>query len=321
MHWGGRLCCVATRARPAYHCRVAAADELSHLVKDALTVDAFVEGAPLHDDGHGQQDLLANILLEAVGREGGEGYPSARGARATSENGGVVSGGKVAAAACFLWPVSRRKLFPGFFFFCTLLRWVQFNAGKHYFFRQLERSVWSAKTVSAQRNTKGGQVDHGAMKPCRQCLPLASLAVAVVAGALRGSDHHAGCRPDSVWHDWGSTLRFSNSVPTTEHQRHFVHSSSSLWMTTAVGWLHGEFHQLLAALRDFHIASQNLILSQSRLKPDCSILVWTVANHIKSDFFFFLQNRQKTTTFTFWQICLSPNGSKHTNRFWLPVTP
>lgn len=36
-------------------------------MKDALTVDAFVDGASLHDDRHGQQDLLANILLEAAG--------------------------------------------------------------------------------------------------------------------------------------------------------------------------------------------------------------------------------------------------------------
>lgn len=41
-------------------------------MEDALTVDALVEGAPLHDDGHGQQDLLANILLEAGGRGRGQ---------------------------------------------------------------------------------------------------------------------------------------------------------------------------------------------------------------------------------------------------------
>lgn len=56
-----------TRARPSYHCGVAAADELPHLVKDAFTVNAFVEGASLHNDRHRQQDLLANVLLEAAG--------------------------------------------------------------------------------------------------------------------------------------------------------------------------------------------------------------------------------------------------------------
>lgn len=38
-------------------------------MKDALTVDAFVYGAPLYDDGHSQQDLLADVLLEAGGNE------------------------------------------------------------------------------------------------------------------------------------------------------------------------------------------------------------------------------------------------------------
>lgn len=38
-------------------------------MKDALTVDAFVHGAPLHDDGYSQQDLLANVLLETGGKK------------------------------------------------------------------------------------------------------------------------------------------------------------------------------------------------------------------------------------------------------------
>lgn len=33
-------------------------------MKDAFTVDTFVYGAPLHNDGYSQQDLLANVLLE-----------------------------------------------------------------------------------------------------------------------------------------------------------------------------------------------------------------------------------------------------------------
>lgn len=49
----------------SYHGGVAAADELPDLVKDALTVNTFVHGAPLDDDGDSQQDLLANVLLEA----------------------------------------------------------------------------------------------------------------------------------------------------------------------------------------------------------------------------------------------------------------
>lgn len=58
-----------TWACPSYHCGVAAADELSDLVKDAFTVNAFVEGASLHDDRHRQQDLLANILLKTGKRK------------------------------------------------------------------------------------------------------------------------------------------------------------------------------------------------------------------------------------------------------------
>lgn len=75
MRKGHQLLCAATvrQAPPSYHCGVAAADELSDLVKDAFTVNAFVKGASLHDDRHRQQDLLANILLEAGerGRQGG----------------------------------------------------------------------------------------------------------------------------------------------------------------------------------------------------------------------------------------------------------
>lgn len=33
-------------------------------MEDAFTVDTFVYGAPLHDDGYSQQDLLAHVLLE-----------------------------------------------------------------------------------------------------------------------------------------------------------------------------------------------------------------------------------------------------------------
>lgn len=56
-----RLKCLITLS---YHRGVAAADELANLMKDAFAVDAFVYGAPLHDDGYSQQDLLANVLLE-----------------------------------------------------------------------------------------------------------------------------------------------------------------------------------------------------------------------------------------------------------------
>lgn len=38
-------------------------------MKDAFTVDTFVYGAPLHDDGYSQQDLLANVLLETGGEK------------------------------------------------------------------------------------------------------------------------------------------------------------------------------------------------------------------------------------------------------------
>lgn len=41
-------------------------------MKDAFTVDAFVHGAPLHDDGYSQQDLLADVLLEAGKETSGE---------------------------------------------------------------------------------------------------------------------------------------------------------------------------------------------------------------------------------------------------------
>lgn len=61
----------------SYHGRVAAADELPDLVKDAFTVDAFVHGAPLHDDGNSQQDLLANVLLETERTTQRTGPPSA----------------------------------------------------------------------------------------------------------------------------------------------------------------------------------------------------------------------------------------------------
>lgn len=51
----------------SYHCGVTAADELSDFMKDAFAVDAFVQRASLHNDGHGQQDLLSDILLQAAG--------------------------------------------------------------------------------------------------------------------------------------------------------------------------------------------------------------------------------------------------------------
>lgn len=47
----------------SYHCRVPTTDELSNLVKDAFTVDRFVERAPLHDDRHCQKDLFTDIFL------------------------------------------------------------------------------------------------------------------------------------------------------------------------------------------------------------------------------------------------------------------
>lgn len=53
----------------SYHRGVATADELPDLMKDAFTVDTFVYGAPLHDDGYSQEDLLANILLETGDKE------------------------------------------------------------------------------------------------------------------------------------------------------------------------------------------------------------------------------------------------------------
>lgn len=53
-----------SHASLSYHCGVATANELSDLVKDAFAVDAFVQRAPLHDDRHSQQDLLADVLLE-----------------------------------------------------------------------------------------------------------------------------------------------------------------------------------------------------------------------------------------------------------------
>lgn len=53
----------------SYHRGVATADELTDLMKDAFTVDTFVYGAPLHDDGYSQKDLLANVLLETGEKE------------------------------------------------------------------------------------------------------------------------------------------------------------------------------------------------------------------------------------------------------------
>lgn len=53
--------------RLCYHCGVPAADELADLVEDAFAVDAFVQRASLHDDGHSQQDLLTDVLLQAAG--------------------------------------------------------------------------------------------------------------------------------------------------------------------------------------------------------------------------------------------------------------
>lgn len=59
-------------AAASHHCGVAAADELADFVKDALAVDGLIQGAALHDDGHGQEDLLPNVLLQAGEERGRE---------------------------------------------------------------------------------------------------------------------------------------------------------------------------------------------------------------------------------------------------------
>lgn len=51
----------------SYHWGVPAADELADLMEDAFAVDAFVQRTSLHDDRHSQQDLLTDVLLQAVG--------------------------------------------------------------------------------------------------------------------------------------------------------------------------------------------------------------------------------------------------------------
>lgn len=52
-----------------HHCGVPAADEVSDLVEDAFTADGFVQRAALHDDGHSQQDLLTDVLLQTGGKQ------------------------------------------------------------------------------------------------------------------------------------------------------------------------------------------------------------------------------------------------------------
>jgi len=54
-----------------HHCGVPTADEMSDLEEDALAAVALVQRASLHDDRHGQQDLLTHVLLQAGGRERG----------------------------------------------------------------------------------------------------------------------------------------------------------------------------------------------------------------------------------------------------------
>lgn len=69
-------CCAATYWPPAsvhcvwrcecfYHIGVPAADELSHLQEDTFAAHGFIQSATLDDDGHGQQHLLAHVLLQA----------------------------------------------------------------------------------------------------------------------------------------------------------------------------------------------------------------------------------------------------------------
>lgn len=69
----------------SYHRGVAAADELPDLVKDALTVDTFVYGAPLYDDSDSQQDLLADVLLEAGGNEYSQGRVQSKPSTGTTQ--------------------------------------------------------------------------------------------------------------------------------------------------------------------------------------------------------------------------------------------
>lgn len=70
--WITKNCTSVIQVCPSHHCGVPAAYELPDLVKDAFAVDRFVQRAPLHDDRHRQQDLLADILLQTEGKQGGD---------------------------------------------------------------------------------------------------------------------------------------------------------------------------------------------------------------------------------------------------------
>lgn len=211
-------------------------------MEDALTVDAFVEGASLHDDGHGQQDLLADVLLEAAAT--GEGWSG--GVKESVKKPAELRGGssevtrvqrrksnKWKTEASYQAAKSQLQLvFFGLFraenfflcvcvccFFALYITRSNTTQANTFWFSLKHNAKAAIKPTPAdltplprqqdsapfftwawlfnQRNTQGGQLDHGATMPCRQCVSLASV-TGVVAGALRGSEHTAGCRPDSV---------------------------------------------------------------------------------------------------------------------------